>query len=360
MNQYTAVSAPTSPPGGVWSHDKRGNLVDDGSRRFTWTGQDNLASATVAGETAEYGYDSRSRRVVREENGVTTLFVYDDWNVIAEYQLNRRRASLSKRYVWGEDLSGTLQGAGGVGGLLMAETVNRDATTEPVFFHYDGNGNVTELTDKDAKRVATYRYEAFGKVRHQAGPAAEQNTYRFSTKPEERTTGFSYYGYRFYDPEVGRWIKRDPMNERGGVNLSRMLSNNLIDQWDRLGLHMQNSSCRSAEDVGNVITRCSHFQNGPSNSTNNPSSANYSESRGGEISFGVGGVSVGANGEVTSSQGYVLQPGERLVLYRCQEKVCRSCKRGRGRRATTVCKFEDKGNSYIDARVEHAAGHGKN
>ena len=122
----------------------------------------------------------------------------------------------------------------------MAGTVNQDATTEPVFFHYErasprGNGNVTELTDKDAERVATYRYEVFGKVRQQAGPAAEQNTYRFSTKSEERTTGFSYYGYRFYNSQAGRWIVGEiPASKEW--NLYSFVNNRPLDAFDLHGM----------------------------------------------------------------------------------------------------------------------------
>jgi RHS repeat-associated protein len=33
------------------------------------------------------------------------------------------------------------------------------------------------------------------------------------------TMGVTYYGYRWYDPHTGRWPSRDPIEERGGLNL---------------------------------------------------------------------------------------------------------------------------------------------
>ncbi len=45
-----------------------------------------------------------------------------------------------------------------------------------------------------------------------------------------------YYGYRFYDPETGRWPSRDPIEEEGGVNLYNFVGNDEVNKWDMLGL----------------------------------------------------------------------------------------------------------------------------
>jgi RHS repeat-associated protein len=46
----------------------------------------------------------------------------------------------------------------------------------------------------------------------------------------------SFYGYRWYDPLTGRWPSRDPIEERGGLNLYGFVENNTLNQWDLLGL----------------------------------------------------------------------------------------------------------------------------
>lgn len=46
-----------------------------------------------------------------------------------------------------------------------------------------------------------------------------------------------YYGFRYYDPETGRWLNRDPIGEAGGLNLYAMLQNNSVDWVDVLGMH---------------------------------------------------------------------------------------------------------------------------
>lgn len=42
---------------------------------------------------------------------------------------------------------------------------------------------------------------------------------RFSTKQWDDETGLGYWGYRYYDLDIGRWISRDPLGELGGIAL---------------------------------------------------------------------------------------------------------------------------------------------
>ena len=45
----------------------------------------------------------------------------------------------------------------------------------------------------------------------------------------------AYYGYRYYDPQTGRWPSRDPIEEEGGVNLYGFVGNDGVNWWDLLG-----------------------------------------------------------------------------------------------------------------------------
>jgi RHS repeat-associated protein len=53
------------------------------------------------------------------------------------------------------------------------------------------------------------------------------------TKP---ASGVLYYGYRYYDPSTGRWPSRDPIGEKGGVNLYGYVGNDPVNGLDILGL----------------------------------------------------------------------------------------------------------------------------
>jgi RHS repeat-associated protein len=49
------------------------------------------------------------------------------------------------------------------------------------------------------------------------------------------TVDVTYYGYRWYDPATGRWPSRDPIGERGGLNLYGFVGNSGVNRWDYLG-----------------------------------------------------------------------------------------------------------------------------
>ncbi|WP_176014622.1 RHS repeat-associated core domain-containing protein [Victivallis sp. Marseille-Q1083] len=158
-------------------------------------------------------------------------YVYDGWNVVGVYDTTTATPTFQKGYLWGEDLSGSLQGAGGVGGLLAEKRGGQ--TYLPV---YDGNGNIMSYLNASTKAsVAEYVYDAFGRTISSSGTEADNFTYRFSTKPMDGN-GLYYYGYRYYDLQHGRWISRDPIEESGGVNLYGFNSNNGISAIDWLGL----------------------------------------------------------------------------------------------------------------------------
>ena len=141
-------------------------------------------------------------------------YVYDGMRVIQERDSNNTPAV---SYTRGIDLSGSLEGAGGIGGLLARSQRLLLAATGPATtcYHADGNGNITCLINSSQTMVASYRYDPFGNTissRAAAWPIA--NVYRFSSKEIHVNSGMYYYGYRFYDPSLQRWINRDPLGDQ--------------------------------------------------------------------------------------------------------------------------------------------------
>ncbi|MEI7957239.1 MAG: RHS repeat-associated core domain-containing protein, partial [Verrucomicrobiota bacterium] len=237
LNQYTKANGVTLPS---TPYDQDGNLRFDGgvnkdsqAREYVWDGENRLieiknVSVSPAVSLVSYTYDHLSRLIARTDATATTLYLYDGWNRIAEYS----GQTLNKTYLWSMDLSGSMQGAGGVGGLLA---VTDHATTgSPTFYPtFDGNGNVseylqittfdnpltTEVNEQVITVVAHFEYDPFGNLIADTEENAASFPYRFSTKPQDSITGLYYYGYRYYDPLTGRWPSRDPIGEKGGVNL---------------------------------------------------------------------------------------------------------------------------------------------
>jgi RHS repeat-associated protein len=225
----------------IFSYDADGNLTNDGRWIYTWDGENRLIQMTVNTNVGPqyqltFAYDAKGRRIQKlmATNGValsTNNFLYDGWNLIAE---TRPDNSLIRSYVWGTDLSGTSQGAGGVGGLL--EISYYGSSTTNCFPAYDGNGNIMALVNAaDGTVAANYDYAAFGEPIRITGAMARNNPFRFSTKYADDESDLLYYGYRFYKPSTGTWLNRDPFKERGGLNLYCFAANDPIEKIDFLG-----------------------------------------------------------------------------------------------------------------------------
>jgi RHS repeat-associated protein len=88
----------------------------------------------------------------------------------------------------------------------------------------------------DGSIAARYEYDPYGNLTDLGGAYVDANAYRFSTKYFDSETSLYYYGYRYYSPEIGRWINRDPIGERGGLNQYGFISNNPLSNNDSLGL----------------------------------------------------------------------------------------------------------------------------
>ncbi len=139
-------------------------------------------------------------------------YIYDGTRVIQErYYLSGGGPSVS--YTRGNDLSGSLEGAGGIGGLLgRSHGYSGGNWTTHNPYHADGNGNVTYLVNSSQGLAASYRYDPYGRLMAQSGTLATANLYRFSSKELHAKSGMYYYGFRFYDPHLQRWLNRDPID----------------------------------------------------------------------------------------------------------------------------------------------------
>jgi len=163
--------------------------------------------------------------------------VWDGFNVIAEISVLPSSVQTNWN-VWGLDLSQTLQGAGGVGGLLSV-TISTASTNSTFSTVFDANGNITEYIDATGAIVAHREYSPFGETTVLSGPMQNAFTHWWSTKPWDPITGFSEYEYRMYTRELGRWLSRDPIEEKGGLNIYGFANNAPINLLDYIGLQVQ-------------------------------------------------------------------------------------------------------------------------
>ena len=222
LNQYTE-----------FTYDLDGNLLSDGVHTYTYDAANHLKTVSTNGVIIlTISYDAKSRRVKKVTPEATTTFFYDDWDLIEERIAYTNGTTSTLHYYWGKDLSGTLQGAGGVGGLLYL-TID-GAIYVPC---YDANGNITRYLDSTGNTVALYTYDAFGNIIFKSGPLADFFRHRFSTKYFDVEAGLYYYGYRFYHPVLMRWLTRDPIEELDSSNLYLFVWNRPSCSVDKLGLY---------------------------------------------------------------------------------------------------------------------------
>ena len=175
----------------------------------------------------ENRYDHRHRRIrkiVKTFDGEawkiarTYTFVWDGSNIVLEKVESASGTTRTFEYFWGADKSGTEQGAGGVEGLLAV-------SMDGVFYLpcYDHNGNIVLYVSEAGGIAAQYAYAPYGNIIDSSGSLANIFSFGFSTKYHDRETGMVGYKRRFYRPDLGRWLNRDPIEEEGGENTETLL-----------------------------------------------------------------------------------------------------------------------------------------
>ena len=168
LNQYTSLYL----RGETLLYDADGNLTQDNSRDFAYSYDDENRLVSVTPANPVYGsraienvYDHRSRRIkkiVRHYDGSgmgwndesTHVFVWDGWNIVFEQITFADNTTRTVEYFWGNDLSGSEQGAGGVGGLLATRI-------DGVFYVpvYGSNGNIMIYVGENGSIAAQYEYD---------------------------------------------------------------------------------------------------------------------------------------------------------------------------------------------------------
>ncbi|HLX70603.1 MAG TPA: RHS repeat-associated core domain-containing protein [Verrucomicrobiae bacterium] len=206
-----------------YSYDLNGNLLSDGTRSFAYDDENQLTAVWLANTWSNsFAYDGKMRRRIERDYSWTgswtqtneTHFIYDGNVVIQERDANNNPLVT---YTRGNDLSGTLQGAGGIGGLLARTDYGQEIPGSPTtaYYHADGNGNITMLIYANQLVAAKYLYDPYGNTLSLSGSLASFNVYRFSSKEWNTSSGLYYYLYRYYDPNLQRWPNRDPLGEPG-------------------------------------------------------------------------------------------------------------------------------------------------
>ena len=110
--------------------------------------------------------------------------------------------------------------------------------SRPYFPVTDTQGTIRYLIDPDTKTVCRQNNcDAFG-----AGITAEI-PYAYAGKRYDAKTGLLYFGQRYYDPELGRWLSPDPMGSMDHSNLYQYVYNNPFSFQDPTGENVLGFLC---------------------------------------------------------------------------------------------------------------------
>lgn len=229
-----------------YDYDPNGNLIritnNHSEIRFSYDALNRLIKVEKDDQQISYAYDEMNRRIGKT---ISTL------NNSSEYVCD----SSFKYFHQGQNEIGCYQdgkltelrllgiGKGAEIGAAIAMEFN-NTVYAPI---HDLNGNVICLIEADTGNVKEfYRYNGFGEetLYDQQGRLLQTaiNPWRFSSKRTDNETGFVYFGRRYYDSTLGRWITPDPIGFEGGPNLYAYVMNNPITNLDLYGLYAAESS----------------------------------------------------------------------------------------------------------------------
>ncbi len=260
----------------TWAYDTNGNIAE--RYEYAYTPEDELENGAVTA----YGYPAdghRDRLASITRNGVTETFAYDAMGNPTVYR-GKTMTWTRGRMLAGHGTNTFTYDANGLrigkntteyiysGGKLLAEVTGADRITylygldgitgikrnnEVYYFRKTAQGDVTALIDSSGSIVVKYVYDAWGNHKlygadGSAIPASNTthignvNPIRYRGYYWDGQTGLFYVTSRYYDPQVGRWISADSidnamlqMDQLNGLNLYAYCLNNPIRYTDPTG-----------------------------------------------------------------------------------------------------------------------------
>lgn len=234
LNQYAARNSASA------TYDTKGNMTTgvDGSI-YTYDSQNRLLTATKSGSTETFKYDGLNRQVSRTIGAASPVYnIYDNWNLIAEYQ--PAATTPLNAYVYG------------AGGLIKLIT-----SSSSFYYYQDASGCTSHLADNTGHLVEWYRYDLQGTPLFYNILNTQLSTSNYGIR--HLFTGQQWYGgiglydlrNRFYSPDIGRFLQSDPIDFEGdATNIYRYCGNNPLARFDFEGL---SGTITIYSNYGNVL-----------------------------------------------------------------------------------------------------------
>jgi RHS repeat-associated protein len=210
----------------IYTHDANGNITGISDMVLTYNQNNRLISVEEDSVTlGEYTYNGLGQRIIKEVDGVTTVFHYDfDGNIIAE---SNESGNFDKEYLYRSSSR-----------LALVDV----STGEIYYYGNDQFGTPEILTDSTNTVVWEAVYDPFGEADVNPNSTVVSN-FRLPGQYYDSETGLHYNYHRYYDPKTGRYLKADPIGLEGGMNLFLYAENNPVNSVDPLGLDTWSGAC---------------------------------------------------------------------------------------------------------------------
>lgn len=212
-------------------YDANGNTVSTTMPAITygWDAANRLVKIIQGANITEFIYDGLSRRVAEKLNGfIIKRWLWDGAKLIEERDSSG--ATITKRFFpQGEQING----------------VN-------YYFTFDHSGSSREITDAGGVLRARYSYELYGRRTRVLGSL--DTDFGFAGYYYHQASNLYLTLFRAYDPNEGRWLSRDPIAEKGGINLYSYVANNPLSRVDFNGLSWLQSTWDLFNGFSDIVT----------------------------------------------------------------------------------------------------------
>ena len=210
-----------------YTYDYNGNtltkVVGSNTTSYAWDYENRMTSVTLPGSggTVTFKYDPFGRRIYKSSSSATSVFAYDGDNMVEE---TNSSGTAVARYADGLNIDEPL-------------AMLRGGATS--FYHADGLGSVTSLSNTSGSIAQTYTFDSFGNQTASTGSLT--NPFRYTARESDTETGLYYYRARYYDPSTGRFLSEDAEAFGGSIDFYAYVQNNPLNFSDPFGLYRTKS-----------------------------------------------------------------------------------------------------------------------